>query len=522
MKTRITLLLGLLLSGFGLLLAQNESIPADLSTLSQLTLGKSPAIQRQNIQVNQAKANKQSATGQFDLQLYSNFGLNRYGLTPFDADPRKAIVSNIQTNSLDFSGGVQRMFRNGMTTRVGFDYNRLSDNFPLNNFNENVGPFVSDNVTNTNLTLTQPLMRGRGTNIVTANEKAGELGTEAQQYNVSFVASSELFNMAIAYWQYLGAFKSLEIYRENQARVTKVLEITNELVKADKKPATELLQIQADLKDKEQQTIIAEQQLYNARQNLGRAIGINILESERLAQPANVFPEIAQVSAELSLNQLMEIARKNRPDLKALKKSLESSNLFVDVAENSMRPQLDLSAFAAYGGAIAGNGIDRFFSALGQSQGRNYRLGLGLNFMFPVQNNRAKANLLANQLQVSDLEINIENQIRNIELNVSIAHNNFQNSIAALKKSKEALDYYTEVFRNEQFKFQTGLTTLLNLILFQERLTFAQLGYIQSQQQFAVAISNLRFETGTLYPSEQNQNKNQVINPEVLYSLPKE
>ncbi|MEO0581446.1 MAG: TolC family protein, partial [Bacteroidota bacterium] len=50
----------------------------------------------------------------------------------------------------------------------------------------------------------------------------------------------------------------------------------------------------------------------------------------------------------------------------------------------------------------------------------------------------------------------------------------------------------------EQIKFQNGLTTLLNLILFQERLTFSQLDYLNAQQEFALAIVNLRNETGTL------------------------
>lgn len=42
--------------------------------------------------------------------------------------------------------------------------------------------------------------------------------------------------------------------------------------------------------------------------------------------------------------------------------------------------------------------------------------------------------------------------------------------------------FYKEAFRNEQEKFQTGLTTLLNVILFQERLTSSELDYLQAQQ----------------------------------------
>jgi len=181
---------------------------------------------------------------------------------------------------------------------------------------------------------------------------------------------------------------------------------------------------------------------------------------------------------------------------------------------------LDITAFVTYGGTGTGNSLTRIFSALGQQEGRNYQAGIGLSYVFPVNNNAAEAALLSNQLQYADREIQIKNQIRNIELNVSIAYNNFLNSIEALKKSKQSLVYSEEVFQNEQFKFQTGLTTLLNLILFQERLTFAQLDYIQNQQQFAIAIANLRYETGTLFTHEQGTSQNTPVDLEIFYSLP--
>ena len=367
-------------------------------------------------------------------------------------------------------------------------------------------------------------MRGRGRAFATANEKVADLGVESQKFNNTFTFSGELFNMAISYWQYLGASDALEIYRSNEARVAKVLDITNELVLADKKPKVDLLQIQADLKAQERQTIQAEQRLYAARQNLGRSIGLSTVESNLIGLPRNEFPKIENISKELNLQNLLDLAHQNRTDLKAIKKSLEILSVVVDVAGNNMKPQLDLSATLSYGGLDAGNGIHRFASALVQNEGRSFQVGVGISYLFPINNNNAEANLLSNQLRYTDQEIQLNNQLRNIKVNVSIAYNNLINSIAAVEKSKQSLDYYKEVFTNEQYKFQTGLTTLLNLILFQERLTFAQLDYIQNQQQFAIAISNLRFETGTIYSSDfQNDTlKDNSDNPEVFYTLPKE
>jgi len=359
------LLFGLLWIGQMTLLGQSDVIPCELTNLYQLTVSKSPTIQRQNIQSRRARADKQSAVGAFDYQLYGDLSANRSSINLFNADPRKAIVNQIKANNLSLSAGVQRTFRTGLTASAGLDYTRAADNYTFNVYNESVEPFTSDNITNTNLTVTQPLLRGRGRNITTANEKVADINIEGQMLNASFVTSNEVFSMVLGYWQYLNANKSLEIYKDNEARVRKVLEVTDELIKGEKKPASDLLQIQADLKNKEQQTILAAQQLYNAKQNLGRLVGLNKAESEKLGLPANDFPKIEEVHTTISIQDLLEMAHNNRADLKALKKSLEAFAVYVNVAENNTKPQLDLTAFIGYGGSDTGS-IDRLLTALGR------------------------------------------------------------------------------------------------------------------------------------------------------------
>ena len=522
--TRCVLLTILIYIGLLPVNAQSDRIQCDLVNLYQITITKSPTLQRQNIQYRISEVNKRSASSAFDYQLFSDLSLDRTGVNLFNLDPRSDIVGGrINTNRLTLSGGIQRGFRSGMTASAGMNYSRVGDNFPFNAYNENVGAFLSENNTSATVSIKQPLLRGRGRYITTANENAAGIEIESQQLNTQFIASGEVFNMVVGYWQYLSAERSLDVYRENEDRVRKVLNITEELIKADKKPSSELLQIQADLKDKERQTITARQRSYSARQNLGRTIGLSIGESELIGTPKNNFPKIEDVPDGLNLQSLLKIANQNRTDLKALKKSLDALSIYVDVAKNNTKPQLDLTASLTYGGTDAGNGPHRLFTALGQQEGRNYQAGLGVSYVFPIQNNFAEANLLSNQLQYSDREIQLKNQIRNIELNVSIAYNNLVNNIDAVKKSKQSLDYYTTVFENEQYKFQAGLTTLLNLILFQERLTFAQLDYINNQHQFANAINNLRYETGTIFSNSKDFTlKGNSGNPEIFYSLPRE
>ncbi|MEO0472919.1 MAG: TolC family protein, partial [Bacteroidota bacterium] len=232
------------------------------------------------------------------------------------------------------------------------------------------------------------------------------------------------------------------------------------------------------------------------------------------------FPELDQAnySAESELAQLLGLARTNRADLQFLSRNKEALEEGMKQVRNSLKPQLNLGGFVNYGGADPGRGADRFVTALGQREGRSMQVGFSLNYLFPLNNNLAQANYLAQNVAISDQQVVLDNQLRNIELNVSIAFNNLRNSVETLEKAKETLNFYEQVFDNEQIKFQNGMTTILNLILFQERLTFAQLDYLSSQQQFATAITNLRFETGTLY--QRKDQSTESLDPVIFYQLP--
>lgn len=521
MQSKCAYLLGIAFLLSAILYAQPNSLRADLPGLYQHTLNNNPVIQRQYIQNRIAETARQTARSQFDYILGADLNASRTGYNLLNADPRRAVAgSDIQTNDLVLGAHLQRTFRSGIRASLGMNYQRIADSYPFTVFNEEVGPFFADHAVSTTFNLSQPLLRGRGRDIVTANETIAEKGWESQQDNAVFVISAQLLNTVSTYWQYRSASEFLRTYRDNEARVRAVLEITEELVAADKKPGGDLIQVRADLKDKERQTILAEQFLFAARQDLGRSLGLSATESESIGPPESPFPNLDDQTEIPSLEALLDIARQRRADLKSLRFMLEQQQTQLEVAKNNLRPQLDLNLFGRYGGSAMGNGIDRFFRALTNTEGRQVQFGAGLSYYFPLNNNLAQANLLQTQLHISDQETLIRDQIRNIELNVNIAYNNYLNTVQAVSKAKQSLDYYEKVFADEQYKFQSGLTTLLNLILFQERLTFAELEYIQVRQQNAVALAQLRFETGTLFDGSNPALADQIIDTALFYSLP--
>lgn len=501
-----------------------ENIPVRITELAELTLTESPTIQRNYLAINTAQGELRVQKSAFDYNLFSSASISRSSLNLFEMDARTPYTEgNLNTRGFVSSVGVSRMFRTGMTASLSVDYNSVTNNFVLNRFNESVGPNITDHYMTSSLSLRQPLVKGRGTAMATALEKSAALNLKSAQSNLSFANSIEVLEVSSAYWQYLTAYESAGIYKQNEARVRRMLAVTEDLVKGDKKPKGDLDQVKADLANQERQSNVAKQNLVAARLNLGRAIGLSDEESLMIGAPIDDFPTIEQsgYTRGMSLDQLREVARENRKDITANQLSQEALNLRLRLANNNRKPQLDLLGVLKYGGASMGNNLSDSWAAFTNSEGRDVGFELGLQFNFPVNNNRAQGTYAQRKAMLMDQELYTENLSRNIDLNVAIATTNLENTTEILRNAKTSLDYYQQVYENEQVKFQNGLSTLLNLIIFQERLTFAQLEYLQARQQFALAIVNLRFETGTLYAQKSLEAGNPTFTPEIFYTIPK-
>jgi outer membrane protein len=91
---------------------------------------------------------------------------------------------------------------------------------------------------------------------------------------------------------------------------------------------------------------------------------------------------------------------------------------------------------------------------------------------------------------------------RKISSNVLIAINKLKNSLSELDRAHEALISYQSAVENEKKKFDFGISTLLDLISMEERLTTSLLNEISAQVTVANALAGLNFETGNLITSD--------------------
>lgn len=512
-----TLCLAMLLASNTYGQVADKPVACELIKLFELATLNNQIVSSNKIQVERSLNNIQLEQSVFDPVLTSGLSLNRSNSFLNQFDPSRSVVgSNLLVNNFGLDVGVSKRFNTGTVVSSSINLTKVADNSPFSEFGQEVGTFVDNNSSQLFLQVTQPLLRGRGKSYNTNNLKFAENSLVISKLENVNNASQQFRSIVTAYWAYLADYQRIEIFRSNLERVQRVLDITKELVRASKSPESDLLQIRADVEDKKRQLIQARQSLTISKNILGNTIGLSRDDFSSISYPIDDFPSIDIHIPEVDL--VIEFAMSHRADLQAVQTNTTGLALVEERLHQDLKPQLDLNMVVGYVGNNLNDGFHNVLTSLVSNDSKGVQLGLGVNYNFPIKNRQAEARLLDAQLAIDQQELLYRNFARNIEINITTQINNLVSARDAVIRSEEALRYYQSVFSNEEIKFKNGLSTILNLILFQERLTFAQLEYVSAQQQFATAIANLRYESGSLL-SSNIQDGNFDLDKNVFYDL---
>jgi outer membrane protein TolC len=148
-----------------------------------------------------------------------------------------------------------------------------------------------------------------------------------------------------------------------------------------------------------------------------------------------------------------------------------------------------------------------------------YTAVVNLNFSWPPQNNVADG-LHTQTVAAHRIAQEAERSLKQV-IGASV-----YSSVSGLEKrakiafeGMKAARLYEESVQNEEKKLKAGLSTLINLVLTQERLAGARANAITGLQSYAEAILAFRFATGTLMDSGSGSAQ---IRPQGLLEFPKE
>ena len=353
------------------------------------------------------------------------------------------------------------------------------------------------------LKMNQPLMRGAGRTYATSSMRIAELSVGISEHEATRKLQLHAQQIASAYWN-LYAARAVELQSERgRQRLTGLKE---ELVK------------RAAVDGLESQLKRAEAAVARQSSNIARARADVIAASANLRALVNspelsaadlpVMPTTSPIDQPFKVERVQELeaALSFHPDLLAAKDRIRSAMVRLKVAENELRPTLNL-VMEGYlrglnGDYDLGNSIaDQF------SQGRPAYSG-GLSYQRPYRNLISKSILKQRRLEMQQLLFDLDNTMLVVTADVDQAIASVTATYAELEaavKSTLAFDeevrYLDARWRNA-FVESTGPSLLLDELLnAQNQLIQAENSWARAQAEHMIAFAKLHVATGSLLNS---------------------
>ncbi len=460
-----------------------------------MTLERDPNLALEQTQLESARGSLEIASGQFDPVVTS-------GLIDTTSREPISLAARKETRTLLGTLGLTQQLRTGLSIEPQISLLRSED--------VTTGSPVGNEST-VSFRIRQPLLRGRGRAATAAGELSAEREVAATGLDLRHTIARRILVVVSQYWTAAAAARNLEVLRASEESSRSLLENTRKLIAADQVPAAEQVQLEANLAAKESSRIGGERLLFDARQDLGREIGLDGGEIRVLPFPADPFPAVAPeaVPSPDGSGPLIEEAIRQRADLRAARERQSATDVLRRAAENALLPQLDLIFTPSYSGLVSGADAGSFFSPLFRNvPGSSATLAFSL--LWPTLNRRARGELAQLDAARRADALLVEQITKAIGADVPSSLDAVGRGARQLAKAHESVGLFERAVVNEEKKLRAGSSTLLDLISQRDRLTAARQSEVSAELALALALLQLRFDTGTLIGEEGEEGTVQI------------
>lgn len=482
-----------LLAAFSITTSRTVTAAAGLSLGEILVtaMTNQPAILIKNNETDLYKGIFQSYKGQFDWRVVASLDVEQ-DYTPLTVEEAEMTGAREAAQRITTSAaGIEKQFTFGPVIGAGFE-NARTDDLDLG--------LDSIEKTSAKISLTVPLLRGRGRLGTAGNLLAAERDVEVSELTFLHEVSVGLSLAARAYWGYLSALEQLKIYEDSEAQMAKLVRDVQQLVEAQLRPAADLEQLRATLAEKTVQKLASEQALLTARNQLGEIVGLDHEDILRMPSPSDPFPHTLQPNAfdKLRLEDLFAEACRQRKDIKAAYKTLESKTLLLKSARRNSRPRLDLVLSA--GQSILDNG-DRLPQYAGED---TTYASIMIKGDYPIGNNTPSGELEKSEAEYAIARINVQDLSRRARSRIEIALEGLKRSSRSVQIAEDSAGYYETTLKNEGKKLKLGKSTVIDLLYLEDKYRSALLTLTRSREAYANALVTVKHETATIITHDED------------------
>lgn len=394
----------------------------------------------------------------------------------------------VPASTTSLSGGVQwsqTLPWYGSSYQFSWSANRRSSVGTTSTFNPNFGSTF-------NFGFSQPLWRGLwvdGSRLnLEASQRRRVITDIALEQNVVTLDA----NVRSAYLSLLGAIQGLDVARQNLESEESALANARARVGVGVAPQTEIISYEAQVANRRVNVIAAEANIEAAEDALRRLV-LDPNRPDYWQLRLAPSDQIQLTQREISLDQAVENALKNRLDLIAARRDMELTDLNMRLSRDATRPDLFFNlnyTASGSGGKSTDELLTRNFrSVLGDAFGGAYpSWTTGFTFSYPIGQSAAEASYAQAQIRKQQQEIALRDLERDIVQQVRDTVRQVENRFRQLEAAQLALDLSTRQLEAEQRRFEVGITNTFELQSRQAQLANARNSLLNATIEYNRAL----------------------------------
>ena len=293
-----------------------------------------------------------------------------------------------------------------------------------------------------------------------------------------------VFRVISSYYDVLLAAKELEVAEQSAKTSNSIMDRSQARFDSGLTVESDLLTAKVRMAARQQEVIRARNALEVARAQLNTAMGVpldSLFETtEALAERTLPVPVLGEVEKH---------ALANRPDLKRIASEEAAQRQSVSVAKSSFGPRVN---------AIAGWEMDNPTFVAGG--GGNNWLG-GIEVQFDIFQGGAKRAELSRQRALEEKVVAMKQSASDaVRLEVRRAYYETDANRQQIEVARAAIAQAQESLRINQDRYDSGLTTITDLLGAEDAARRSQTDYWEAVYHFQTSYANLELASGSLNP----------------------
>jgi outer membrane protein len=317
--------------------------------------------------------------------------------------------------------------------------------------------------------------------------RSAKLTREQALLQYETVVADALLQVRVAYYDILLAEEQIVVEEASVRLLTQQLDDQKKRYEAGTVPRFNVLQAEVAVANERPRLIQARNAYRIAKNNLVNLLGYHVPPYVSEDIPMKLTDKLDSEPYQIELPVAVAKALEHRSELATLQKTERLRNEDVITAKSGYKPSFQI--FAGYSGRNTLFDNDLSHTVDGPQAGMQFTWNIWDGWLTKGRVQQAKA-------QLQGARVDVDNETRNIELEVRTQYSNFIQARETLESQKKVVEEAEEALRLATARNEAGTGTQLDVLQAETSLTTARSTQIQAMHDYDVARARLERAMG--------------------------